>query len=149
VRDDNARFKRAREIARNTSVDSKAFSKQGFYLLHKIVEVDGLLRVGKKLRERVFETHPEVAFWMLNCKRSLSLAKKSNRGIEMRQKILIDAGFSSITVNAAVPDGAARDDLLDALACAAVARRIHAGKAQRFPAQPKRDSVGLQMAIWA
>jgi Protein of unknown function (DUF429) len=41
------------------------------------------------------------------------------------------------------------DDLLDALACAAVARRIHAGTARPFPDPPERDAFGLPMAIWA
>ena len=41
------------------------------------------------------------------------------------------------------------DDLLDALACAAIARRLHAGLAQPFPNPPPRDAHGLIMAIWA
>ena len=45
--------------------------------------------------------------------------------------------------------GAGADDLLDALACAAIARRIHTGVAQPFPAPPERDTFGLPMAIWA
>ena len=52
-------------------------------------------------------------------------------------------------VNAAPPRGAAADDLLDALACAAIARRLHAGLAQPFPDPPPRDAFGLAMAIWA
>ncbi|MFZ1089563.1 MAG: DUF429 domain-containing protein [Xanthobacteraceae bacterium] len=47
------------------------------------------------------------------------------------------------------PRGAGPDDLLDALACAAVARRIQAGEARPFPDPPERDSFGLPMAIWA
>ena len=39
--------------------------------------------------------------------------------------------------------------LLDALACAAIARRLHAGLAQPFPNPPPRDAHGLIMAIWA
>ena len=35
------------------------------------------------------------------------------------------------------------------LACAAIARRIHAGLAQPFPNPPPRDAHGLVMAIWA
>jgi hypothetical protein len=38
---------------------------------------------------------------------------------------------------------------LNALACAAVARRIHAGTAEPFPNPPPRDAFGLAMAIWA
>ena len=52
-------------------------------------------------------------------------------------------------MNGAPPKGAGPDDLLDALACAAIARRIHAGLARPFPDPPARDAFGLPMAIWA
>jgi predicted RNase H-like nuclease len=52
-------------------------------------------------------------------------------------------------VNCAPPKGAGADDVLDALACAAIARRIHAGAAQPFPDPPERDGLGLPIAIWA
>jgi hypothetical protein len=41
------------------------------------------------------------------------------------------------------------DGLLDALACAAIARRIAAGLAQPFPKSFGRDHYGLPIAIWA
>jgi predicted RNase H-like nuclease len=58
-------------------------------------------------------------------------------------------GFRAEAVNALPPQGAAADDLLDALACAAIARRIHSGIAESFPNPPPRDAFGLPMAIWA
>jgi predicted RNase H-like nuclease len=62
---------------------------------------------------------------------------------------LIAAGLPAEAVNALPPQGAAADDLLDALACATIARRIHAGTAEPFPNPPPRDAFGLPMAIWA
>jgi predicted RNase H-like nuclease len=47
------------------------------------------------------------------------------------------------------PKGAGPDDLLDALACATIARRLHAGSARPFPDPPLRDAFGLAVAIWA
>ena len=41
------------------------------------------------------------------------------------------------------------DDLLDALACAAIARRLRMGIAEPFPNPPPVDRYGLPMAIWA
>jgi len=41
------------------------------------------------------------------------------------------------------------DDLLDALATAVIARRIHVGQATPFPDPPPRDEFNLPMAIWA
>jgi predicted RNase H-like nuclease len=63
--------------------------------------------------------------------------------------LLVAAGLPAEAVHAAPPKGAGSDDLLDALACAATARRIHAGIAQPFPNPPPRDAFGLRMAIWA
>ena len=48
-------------------------------------------------------------------------------GSTLRRGLLMAAGLPDDVVNAVPPKGAAADDLLDALACAAVARRIHAG----------------------
>ena len=70
-------------------------------------------------------------------------------GLTLRRRLLIDVGICAAAVNAAPPKGAGTDDFLDALACAAIARRIHLGLAQPFPDPPERDGFGLPMAIWA
>jgi Protein of unknown function (DUF429) len=70
-------------------------------------------------------------------------------GLILRRKLLAFAGLPSDLTHAPPPKGAAADDLIDALACAAIARRIHAGQAQRFPDPPPLDRHGLPMAIWA
>ena len=70
-------------------------------------------------------------------------------GLALRRGLLIAAGLPKETVHALPPKGAAADDLLDALGCAAMARRIHAGLARPFPDPPPRDAYGLPMAIWA
>jgi predicted RNase H-like nuclease len=149
IPDDGERYRRACAIARTTSVDGKAFSKQGFYLFEKIVQVDNLLRVQEKLVSRVHETHPEVAFWRLNSDRPLSQPKKEKLGLALRRRLLVAAGFSTYVVNQAAPKGARPDDLIDALACAVIARRINAGVAESFPNAPPRDEFCLPMAIWA
>ena len=95
---------------------------------------------------RVFEVHPEVAFWRLNGARALDQPKKVKGrcyepGLALRRRLLVDAGFPPAAVNALPPKGAGPDDLLDALACAAIARRIHAGVAQPFPDPPEMRCV--------
>jgi predicted RNase H-like nuclease len=70
-------------------------------------------------------------------------------GLALRRRLLIVAGLPAVCVNGAPPQGAGPDDLLDALACALVARRIHSGVARAFPSRPPRDAFGLPMAIWA
>jgi predicted RNase H-like nuclease len=152
--DDKERFQKACDIARKTSEDGKAFAKQGFYIFREIVEVDQALRDDPALAKRTFEIHPEVAFWRLNGEKPLCEPKKQkNRpyepGMALRRGLLIAAGFPRELVESRAPAGAEADDLLDALACAAIALRIHAGIAEPFPNPPPRDAYGLPMAIWA
>jgi predicted RNase H-like nuclease len=151
--DDKERYVKACEIARETSPDQKAFSKQGFYICRKIVELDQLLRARPDLIECVFETHPEVAFWKLKGTRPLSHPKRRNSrpykpGMAER-RCLLEAEFPVDVLYGEPPKGAAEDDLLDALVCAAVARRKYCDKAESFPDTPEKDEHGLAMAIWA
>jgi predicted RNase H-like nuclease len=141
-------------VALATSDPPRKVSKQLFMLAPKIREVDEALRAEKVAAERVFEVHPELAFWRMTGGRALDEPKKVKGrpyepGLALRRRLLIDAGLSAAAVNASPPRGAGADDLLDALACAFVARRIRAGLAEPFPNPPPRDACGLPMAIWA
>jgi predicted RNase H-like nuclease len=155
--DSRARYaahQRACAIAQATSDPARRITIFAFAIFPKIREVDAVLRSNRSLTRRVFETHPEFAFCRLNEERPLSEPKKMQGrlhepGLLLRRRILIQAGLPRKTVDMEPPRGADRDDLLDALACAVVARRIHAGVARAFPDPPERDALGLQMAIWA
>ena len=141
-------------IAFASSEPPRKVSKQLFMLAPKIREVDALLRDYAALAGRVFEVHPEVALWRLNGERALHEPKKVKGrcyepGLVLRRSLLVAAGVAEELVNGAPPKGAGADDLLDALACLAIARRIHAGLARPFPDPPARDAFGLPMAIWA
>jgi predicted RNase H-like nuclease len=147
-------FRIACRIAQETSAPPRMMSKQLFNIAPKIREVDRALRTDAAAAARVFEVHPEVAFWRLNGERALREPKKVKSclygpGLELRRDLLIAAGVPSAAFDAPPPAGAAPDDLLDALACALVARRIHGGLARPFPDPPLRDAHGLTMAIWA
>jgi predicted RNase H-like nuclease len=139
--------------ALETSEPPRKVSKQLFNIAPRIREIDAMLRADPAAALRVFEVHPEVAFWRLNRGRALTEPKKVRSrpyepGLVLRRGLLIAAGLPPEVVNASPPKGAGPDDLLDALACAAVARRIHAGVAQPYPDPPPRDAFGLPMAIW-
>jgi predicted RNase H-like nuclease len=136
-------------VALLTSDPPRSVQKQLFLIGPRIREVDGLLRADPTLAARVFEVHPELAFWRLNGESPLALPKKVKPGLALRRQLLIAAGFPRAVVEATPPRGAGADDVLDALACAAIARRIHAGLAKPFPDPPQRDEYGLPMAIWA
>jgi predicted RNase H-like nuclease len=140
-------------IALDTSDPPRRVSKQLFMLAPKIRELDACLRGDRAAAGRVFEVHPELAFRQLNGECALDQPKKIKGrcyepGLALRRRLLIEAGFVSAVVNAPPPPGAGPDDVLDALACAAVARRIVAGVARPFPDPPERDAFGLPMAIW-
>jgi len=147
-------FGEACRVALESSEPPRKISKQLYMIAPKIREVDGWLHADPAFAARLFEVHPEVAFWRLNGNRALDEPKKVKGvpygpGLALRRRLLAEAGFPARCVEAMPPRGAARDDLLDALACAAIARRIFAGVAEPFPASPQHDAFGLRMAIWA
>ena len=149
-----AAHQRACAVARQTSDPPRGVTIQAFNIFPKIREVDEVLRSDTLIAARVFETHPEVAFWRLNNEQEMSEPKKRRSrlhepGLAERRKVLIANGFTREAVNKKPPAGVAIDDLLDALACAAIARRIHLGQAKPFPDPPGSDKFGLAMAIWA
>ena len=147
-------YRTACALALATSDPPRSISKQLFMIAPKIREVDACLRADASAAARVFEVHPEVAFWRLNGDRALDQPKKVKGrcyepGLVLRRRLLLAAGLPSAAVHATAPKGAGADDLLDALACAAIARRIHAGDARPFPDWDERDAFVLRMAIWA
>jgi predicted RNase H-like nuclease len=149
-----ADYGEACRIAAASSEPPRKISKQLFNIAPKIREVDEALRAAPEAAKRVFEVHPELAFWRLNGGRALTEPKKVKGkpyepGLALRRTLLLAAGLPPDAVNAMPPQGAAADDVLDALACAAIARRLHAGLARPFPDPPPRDAFGLPMAIWA
>ena len=147
-------YREACAVAHATSEPPRKISKQLFMIGPKIREVDRCVREYPNVAARCFEVHPEVAFWRLNSERALSEPKKikgrpHEPGLTLRRALLIDAGLARAAVHGTPPPGASSDDLLDALACAAIARRLHTGVAKPFPDPPPVDRYGLPMAIWA
>jgi predicted RNase H-like nuclease len=147
-------YREACRIALATSDPPRKVSKQLYMIAPKIREVDACLRADPAAAARVREVHPELAFWRLNGERALDEPKKAKGrcyepGLALRRQLLIAAGLRPAIVNGDPPKGAGPDDLLDALACAAIARRVYVGDARPFPDQPERDAFGLPMAIWA
>ncbi|MCA1244073.1 DUF429 domain-containing protein [Stappia stellulata] len=145
-------YREACAVALATSDPPKKVSKQAFYLFPKIREIDALMT--PDLEARVYEVHPELAFWRLNGEAPMSLPKKvksavSPAGLDQRAALLAGHGFPEAFLNARPPRGAARDDLIDACVNAVIAQRIADGEAMPFPPAFERDAKGLRMAIWA
>lgn len=127
-------------------------SRQSFMLFPKIRELDALMTPA--LAERVFEAHPEVAFWRLDNGVAMRLPKKIKSrinpdGMAERRALLAHHGVAADFLNGDPPKGAGADDFLDACAVAVIAKRHLAGKARPFPDPPEYDARGLPIAIWA
>ncbi|WMS44092.1 PfkB family carbohydrate kinase [Acuticoccus sp. MNP-M23] len=138
------------EAALATSEPPRKISKQSFMIFPKIKEIDELLTPLNE--ERVFEVHPEMAFWHLNGGEAMATAKTvkgmpARQGLESRIALLVREGFAPAFFEAP-PAGVPLVDLVDAAASALIARRCAAGTARPYPDPPERDARGLRAAIW-
>lgn len=145
-------YAQACRVALTTSDPPKKVSRQCFGLFPKIREIDALM--SPQLEGRVFEVHPEFAFWRLNGELPMSLPKKvksraNPAGIDQRRDLLQHFGYHRSFLSAPPPRGAGPDDLIDACVNAVIAERLLRGMAEPFPADPPRDEKGLRIAIWA
>ncbi len=139
-------------VAQRHSEPPAKVSQQAFNIFPKIREVDDLMTPA--LQARVFECHPEVAFWAMNGQTPLALAKKAKgdagiSGSALRRDLLSANGFPVAFVERQHVSrrGAGQDDFLDACACAWSAARILAGTALTFPDAPPLDARGLRQEI--
>jgi predicted RNase H-like nuclease len=128
------------------AADGIGVSCQLFCLLRKIRQVDELMTSRRQARVR--ESHPELIFQRLN-NGALLPSKKSQDGIRLRRRILLDKGFASIDawLEARIGTGAKADDILDACACAVAAKEASEERClPRLRQAP--DAKGLKMEIW-
>jgi predicted RNase H-like nuclease len=147
-------YRRVCDIARETSDQKRAPSKQLFGILRRIQQIDEILRREPVLRDRVFEVHPEVSFKVMNNDESLPERKKvkgriNPQGMQLRKELLAKEGFPFSFLDQIPPQGAGHDDFYDACACAWSAKRIVYGTARVFPSHPPIDGEGLEQAIRA
>ncbi|MFZ5783627.1 MAG: DUF429 domain-containing protein [Pseudomonadota bacterium] len=120
-------------------------TQQTFHLFCKMREVDELLRHQPDLRRIVREAHPELAFARMNGGRPVLSKKRRAEGYAERARLLAAHGFSCPVDR--LP-GAARDDILDAIAVCRTALLIARGEATCLGPADDRDSEGLPMNIW-
>lgn len=146
-------YREACRVAFETSDPPRKVSKQCFFLFDKIRELDALLTQQPELIARVYETHPEVAFWRLNGERAMAEPKKVKSsleplGLRERRALLERCGLPGRIFDAPLLPGVGADDLLDAAANVLIACRIADGAAEPFPSPLEHDARGLPVAIW-
>lgn len=131
------------------AVDGRALSKQTFFLLRRIRELDDLLQRAPGLRGILHEGHPELSFATWNDGVPMRHPKRTPEGRRERQQ-RIDALWPGALAlwRSRLPRAAyAEDDLLDAFAVLWTARRLAEGTASRRPDPPEYDATGLAMVI--
>ena len=131
----------------NHACTGRKLSKQSFYIMKKIREVDTFIRDFPG-RNRIFESHPELAFLALNRFVPLAFSKKLSQGRQERLDVLTRffPGAGSLYERAASfwpRKDLAPDDILDALVLA-VSATLPMG---RVPETVPKDAYGLPMQI--
>jgi len=140
-------------LACTTHAEANALSKtmgvginqQTFHLFPKMNEVDRLLRGAPALQSIVYEAHPELAFARMNGGKPVLSKKRQPEGYAERRRLLTRHGFRTRVERLS---GAARDDILDAIAVCRTATLIAAGTATCLGPTDERDRHGLPMNIW-
>ena len=120
-------------------------NQQTFHLFPKMREIDELMRGSRKLRHIVYEAHPELAFTRMNGGKPVLAKKRKPEGFAERQNLLLRHGFKW---NPETIFGAARDDVLDAMAVCRTAMLLAERSATRLGPARERDRYGLPMNIW-
>jgi len=117
----------------------KSLAKQSIAIIPKIRELDVFLRDHPDYKNRILESHPEVAFARLNGSVVMS-RKKEEPGPSERIHILSE--FLE-----AKKLGCNQDDLIDAV-CLAVTGALYAhGQCETIPEKPEADEKGLLMKL--
>jgi predicted RNase H-like nuclease len=137
--------------ARSIAASGKALSRQAYGILPRIRELDRLLRRRPELRPRVRECHPELCFWALAGGRPMAYPKRQPQGFAERLAVLesVLPGATAMVAQAYLwtsHQGAARDDVVDAMVNAVTAR-LGEGAYRTLPEQPPRDAAGLAMEM--
>jgi predicted RNase H-like nuclease len=127
-------------------VSGRAISKQLYNIVPKIREVDRWFAQSASLSQHLFEMCPELSFTVM-ADRPMRHPKRTPEGRAERMEALRPALGDVTGFVEPPPRGAARDDVLDALAGVWTARRYAAGSCIRLGGEV--DETGLCMAVIA
>lgn len=138
-------------LQRSRKACGRGLSKQAWWIVPRIREVDALLVAGRLRPGVLRECHPELCFWALNDRQPMAHSKKQHAGRQQRlavlaryfqgcQQLLQQAGTEFLRRQVAL------DDIIDALACAVTAH-CGFGVYRTVPERPPQDGHGLAMEI--
>lgn len=130
----------------------KKVSIQAWNITPNIRIIDQYLQNDEEIKDKVFESHPELLFRILNGNNSILQKKATKKGLRHRLKLLkdqnryVDDFFRDIKEEYR-RNQVDEDDIVDAMALALFARRSIDGELKTLPEDPPSDSTGLPMAI--
>ena len=136
----------AEASAENERILGKKLPSQSHAFSRMIRQVDSFLAGNPQWKNRLLESHPEVAFQFLNGGNGLEHSKHTDEGLSERISILRSHGVDPAPLFAGfTPNQYA--DILDAL-CLAVSAKLGCEHVfQTIPANPLTDSHGLKMQM--
>jgi predicted RNase H-like nuclease len=132
-------------------ITEKKLSLQAWNITPKIRLLDRLLQQEEGLREKVFESHPELLFMILNGGQ-IYQKKKTKRGLRHRLDLITalepvaDDFFRDIKEEFRRNE-VAEDDIVDAMVLALAAKETVTAQMLRMPEEPDVDETGLLKAI--
>lgn len=135
--------------ALSARVQGRKLSKQLWWILPKIRELDSFLRCEATRAEWIREFHPEVSFWAWNGQRAMTHSKRSAPGrLEREALVKAYAADGYAAARECLPPRTYQiDDLLDAFAGLWTGERVIDGLESVLPPEPIFDSCGLRMEI--
>lgn len=133
-------------------ITGKKISIQAWNITPNIRAVDRLLTNNDEFKEKVFESHPELLFQILNGGSSILQKKATKKGLRHRLGLLkkqsqyADDFFRDIKEEYR-RNQVDEDDIVDAMVLALFARRSLDKEIKTLPEDPPEDAMGLTMAI--
>ncbi len=130
----------------NADILGRNMSRQAFGFTKMIRQVDAYLQQNPAWKNRLLESHPEIAFQILNDGAGLLHSKHSDEGVEERIRILLKHGIDPTPLFAGVTEKQ-REDVLDALCLALSAQLGCRNEFHTIPQHPAKDRTGIHMQM--
>jgi predicted RNase H-like nuclease len=134
------------------SLTDKKVSLQAWNISAKIRQVDQLLQNEEKFQQKVYESHPELLFKILNGMEPIQQKKQIGKGLKHRLKLLKQVQDRAESIYREIKEEyrrkeVAEDDIVDAMVLAHFAQLSKEGAIEQLPENPPSDSKGISMAI--
>lgn len=131
---------------------NKKVSLQAWNISSKIKQVDQLLQDKEAFRRKVFESHPELLFKILNGWEPIKQKKQTDKGLKHRLNLMKKVQEKAESIYREIKDNFRRkeireDDIVDAMVLAHFAQLANKGEIKQLPENPPKDTYGLSMAI--